>query len=88
MSWEDLLKNFSEFIICEINDPTNMELAKEPELILGKIETNICGGTMDSHIYPIKVEEASRFAFTVTMNNPSKDGTYGTTRIILVKEQE
>ena len=29
MSWKDILQKFSDVIICEINEPTNFELAKE-----------------------------------------------------------
>ena len=57
MSWKDILQKFSDVIVCEINEPTNFELAKEkapePAKDLGQLETPDFKGEVESHIFPI-----------------------------------
>lgn len=63
MSWSNILEKFSHLLICEINEPTNFELAEEvaPILDFGKIETPHSKKDIESHVFPIEVSDSYNF---------------------------
>ena len=90
MSWKDILQKFSHVIICEINEPTNFELANEkaPEPAdFGKFETPAFDGEVESHIFPIQISNPYKFAFRIKINEASKDQIFGDTRVFAISEK-